>query len=214
MPIPSPDKLYKAYDQEVQSAIALTSSVSGVKHLRRNKVFEGALLQCLTGWERVAEQCYIAYLCEATTRGGETVQSILADGPLMRRRRPPEQRAMDLLLGDSTRPYMDWLDPEYIKKRARLWFPDEPRFLNALQALQSDDRNHLKDMIAIRNHIAHRSAKSEKAFSELRKALYSDPMRRRGMGPGQLLSAKVGGGRTRLKYYASMLLSAADVMTA
>lgn len=209
-----PGDLYSEFETALDSAVALVGNVTGVPHLRRNKVFEGALLQCLVAWEALVEGCFIGFLCQRPARSGTPVTSILGAGPLARANKQPDQRALLLLLGDSTRPYLDWLDPESIKDRAALWFPDEARFSHCRAAFVHGNRNYLRDMIVVRNHIAHRSKKSEAAFADLRLTLHPLAAERHGMGPGQFLSRGLAGGHTRFDEYVDALRNGADRLTA
>lgn len=209
-----PADLHAEFERALDGAVALATGVTGVPHLRRNKVYEGALLQCLVAWEALLEGCFIGFLCERPARSGSAVTSILDAGPLTRAGKQPDQRAFLLLRGDSSRNYLDWLDPDLIKDRSALWFPDESRFATARGAFVHGNRNHLRDMIVVRNHIAHRSKKSEAAFDELRRALHPLASERHGMGPGQFLSRGLAGGKTRLGEYVGSLRNAADLLTA
>jgi hypothetical protein len=122
----------------------------------RNLLIEMAFLRCFLGWERFLEESFILYL--------------LGKKPRRRRRYPschvtPKswKHANQLILPETGRSYVDWVNLRNVRNRANRFFANGEPFESALTP-----RFYMFDeMRVIRNAIAHRSHSSQNNFHNL-----------------------------------------------
>lgn len=119
-------------------------------------LIELAFLRSYLAWERFLEEAFILYL--------------IGKKPQRRRRSlkrlaTPKSydHAMQLILLETKRSYVDWDNPQTVDERARKWFLDGEPFVSALRNRQ----NQLNEIKTLRNAIAHRSIASQSNFQRL-----------------------------------------------
>lgn len=164
MPAPRLHAALTSFSRSVKDARELASdahkwslpSASGVRAQitprRRDTLTEMAFLRAFTGWEVFLEQTFLLYLLGRRPPKG---------APPRRYGFPPtpEAAAEWCLEG---RQYAKW-NPADVQRRANQWFKGGKPFTPILQARQS----HLKQLVTIRNAIAHESSEAKAKFEAL-----------------------------------------------
>jgi len=135
------------------------STVPKFTTFHRDILIELAFLRAFLAWERFLEESFILFL--------------LGKRPRRMRRSPrpfvrPKswQHAFDLLSPEKGRGYVDWDNLDYVRVRAKRFFPEGEPFETAL----IPRLNLLHEMRTVRNAIAHRSFTSQEKFEKLARA--------------------------------------------
>ena len=110
----------------------------------REFICESAFLRIFIGWETFVENCFIDYLL------GET--SILNNRPAKWANPLNREHANQIIIGNQK--FMDWSNPEAIRKISQVFFHQGYVFNTALGAITND----VMDLKTIRNSAAHSSS--------------------------------------------------------
>lgn len=139
---------------------------------------EGIFFRAFRAYENFLEDVFILYVMEKPSVAGHVFSSFLKPMHF--------DHARELLR--SGRPFLDWTNPETVMDRAETYVKDGGPIKTTLAGAKQD----LLDMKAIRNHIAHNSAESQKTFDKLiRKVRGTAPMTK--VAPGEHLLTQVKG---------------------
>ena len=135
----------------------------GYKHQRgrREFIMESAFLKIFISWETFLERAFHSYM------QGET--SVLGVAPVKYVNPIDENHAKKILIG--TQKYVDWSNPEIVRKLSKLYFQHGFVINSTLSAIQAD----IFDMRTIRNSAAHMSSTTSAALDALGTRLLSKP---------------------------------------
>jgi len=133
---------------------------------------EGVFFRAFRAYENYLEDAFLLYLLEKPTLSGAVSSSYLKPRNFL--------HARELLL--SGKRFLDWTTPEVVMDRAETFLQNGGTVRNSIASVRQD----LKDMKVVRNHIAHNSMESERAFiSMLRRVRGTSPIGR--ISPGEHL---------------------------
>lgn len=119
-------------------------------------LIELAFLRSYLAWERFLEESFILYLIgKKPLRRRQTLRRLATP--------KSHTHAIQLILLETKRSYVDWDNPDLVRDRAKRWFSDGEPFVNALTSRQ----NQFFEIKKIRNAIAHRSMTSQSTFQSL-----------------------------------------------
>ncbi|GDX10900.1 hypothetical protein LBMAG57_26720 [Verrucomicrobiota bacterium] len=104
-------------------------------------VVDSAFLRMFIAWETFLEEVFVRYLL-----GNPSVAGTLA---VLFANPGTEERAREMLVG--TQKYVDWANPEIVRKLSRIYFNNGEPIGPAISAIQSD----LFDLKTVRNAAAH-----------------------------------------------------------
>jgi hypothetical protein len=110
----------------------------------REFICESAFLRIFIAWESFLENSFVDYLLNEP--------SILNKRPAKWVNPINKEHAQEIIIG--TKPYMDWSNPETIRKMSQIFFHEGYVFNTTLSAIKND----LMDLRAIRNSTAHLSS--------------------------------------------------------
>ncbi|MDQ5985900.1 MAG: hypothetical protein CSYNP_01617 [Syntrophus sp. SKADARSKE-3] len=109
----------------------------------RSFVVDSAFLRIFISWETFLESAFISYLIgESSTSGRVAIKYASPQDA---------QHACEMLIG--TQKYVDWANPEIVRRLSRLYFDNGDPIYQVLSSIQSD----LFDIRTIRNAAAHLS---------------------------------------------------------
>lgn len=158
MPISAALSLFRSEVATFQSHVtkAFTPNASGAYLLtqqERSFVVDSAFLRIFIAWEGFLESVFIYYLL-----GNPSSAGTLA----VRHATPAtEQHARDMLIG--TQKYVDWANPEIVRKLAKLYFYNGEPIEPVISAIQGD----LFDIKTVRNAAAHLTSLTRKQLDAL-----------------------------------------------
>ncbi len=135
---------------------AFTQNVAGTYFLdasERAFVVESAFLRIFIAWESFLEEALIMYLLGHPSAAGRAAWRLASP--------PDEAHARSMLIG--TQKYVDWANPEIVKKISELFFRNGEPIRPAINAIQSD----LFDLKTVRNALAHLSSTTSRALDSL-----------------------------------------------
>ena len=118
-----------------------------------SRVVSLAFLQMVTAWEDFVECVFLRYMLGAESPSGYKPRLLQAKPKNL-------DAAFELLCEGKKLEFLNWSNSRKIRERAKLYFEKGEPF----QVIQGD---HFKDMITIRNRIAHCSDASKEDFIEL-----------------------------------------------
>jgi hypothetical protein len=125
-------------------------------------ITESAFLKMFIAWESFLEKSFILYLM-----GNPSIT-----GRLLTKYASPidEKHAHEILIG--TMRYVDWSNPEIVKKIAKIYFELGEPFENAI----ASSNHHLLDLRTIRNSSAHISSTTTRSLDALATRLLQRPI--------------------------------------
>lgn len=140
---------FRAANTELVSHInfANTKYVNGSYKIARNLrefICESAFLRIFIAWETFLESCFVDYLLNEP--------SVLNNRPAKWVNPINAEHAQEIIIGNQR--YMDWSNPEAIRKMSQIFFHQGYVFNTTLSAINND----LMDLKAIRNSAAHMSS--------------------------------------------------------
>lgn len=136
----------KAFTQDASEAYLLT-------HPERSFVVESAFLRIFIAWEGFLEEVFVRYLLgQPSSTGKIAVRHVSPTS---------EQHARDILIG--TQKYVDWANPEIVRRLARLYFVNGEPIEPVISSIQND----LFDLRTVRNAAAHLTSTTGKALDAL-----------------------------------------------
>jgi hypothetical protein len=110
----------------------------------REFICESAFLRIFIGWETFVENCFVDYLLNEP--------SILNNRPAKWVNPISKDHAQEIIIGNQR--FMDWSNPEAIRKISQIYFHQGYVFNTSLSAINND----LMDLKTIRNSAAHMSS--------------------------------------------------------
>lgn len=110
----------------------------------REFICESAFLRIFIGWETFVENCFVDYLLNEP--------SILNNRPAKWVNPINKDHAQEIIIGNQR--FMDWSNPEAIRKISQIYFHQGYVFNTSLSAVNND----LMDLKTIRNSAAHMSS--------------------------------------------------------
>jgi len=116
-------------------------------------ITESAFLKMFTAWESFLEQSFILYLTGNLSTSGKAITKYA--NPV------DEEHAHKILIG--VMKYVDWSNPDIVRKFAKLYFDSGEPYENAISSAYSD----LMDLKTIRNSSAHISSTTVKNLDSL-----------------------------------------------
>lgn len=164
-------------------------------------VVDSSFLRIFIAWETFVETAFVSYLLGATSTAGRA--AVRYSSP------PSEAHARSLLIG--TQKYVDWANPEIVRKLAGNHFQNGEPIGSAISSIQND----LFDLRTIRNAAAHLTATTSHPLD----ALASRRLQRvcTGISVSQFvltIDSAVAGNVTVMDSYLSLLDSAAENIAA
>lgn len=127
----------------------------------REFICESAFLRIFIAWETFVENCFIDYLLNE--------QSILNNRPAKWANPINKDHANQIIIG--TQKYMDWSNPETVRKVSQIFFHLGYVFNTSLGAINND----LMDMKTIRNSAAHLSSTTSSKLDGLSSRILTIP---------------------------------------
>lgn len=136
----------KAFTQNTAGTYLLTSP-------ERSFVVDSAFLKIFIAWESFLEEVFVRYLLgQPSTTGKLAVRHATPSS---------DQHAREILIG--TQKYVDWSNPEIVRRLARLYFSNgEP-----IEAVLGSIQNDLFDLKTVRNAAAHLTSTTGKSLDAL-----------------------------------------------
>lgn len=110
----------------------------------REFICESAFLRMFIAWETFVENCFVDYLLNEP--------SILNNRPAKWVNPMNKEHALEIIIGNQR--FMDWSNPEAIRKVSQIYFHQGYVFNSTLSAINND----LMDLKTIRNSAAHMSS--------------------------------------------------------
>lgn len=161
---------------------------------------EAIFFRAFRAYENFLEDVFVLYVMEKPSLAGKKCSSFL---------RPLNfDHARDLMR--SGKPFLDWTNPETVIERAETFV----RGGGTVKSVVAGAKQDLLDMKICRNHIAHNSAESQKAFDKLlRRVRGTTPIQR--VSPGDHLLSQVRGTSSSsyyLPYYTKRLLDISEAI--
>lgn len=150
-------KVHKEFQDEIQLLEAILDGLSGKPDDYERTVFiHGSFLRIIVVWERFMESLFTSALCGAETISGTEIRPKIS-------KLANREKAFDFLRTEGTRktPYLDWLAADAIEARVDRCFHHSSR----LHKLYDNSATY-KQILAIRNHIAHDSKSSLKKLHD------------------------------------------------
>lgn len=177
--------IQRAFTQDSSGEYMLTTA-------EQSFVVDAAFLRVFIAWESFLEEVFVGYLMGYPSSTGRVAERYAT--PLS------ERHARELLIG--TQKYVDWANPEIVRKLAQLFFERGEPIGPLVASIQTD----LFDLKTIRNAAAHLTSTTSGALD----ALASRKLGRHSQGvsvAGFLLSmdSSSGGSATVLDSYVSLL---------
>lgn len=136
----------RAFTQNTSGAYVLSSS-------ERAFIVDSAFLRMFIAWEVFLEEVFVRYLLGHTSTAGKGAQRLALP--------PNDQHAIELLIG--TQKYVDWANPEIVRKLAKLVFINGDPILPIIGSIQTD----LFDLKTVRNGAAHLTSTTSKQLDAL-----------------------------------------------
>jgi hypothetical protein len=167
----------------------------------RDMLIELAFLHTFLAWETFLEESCVLYLLGRESPRRYVPRRFVSP--------PTRNQAILLTLPESGRRYVDWDNPEFVRRRAQRFFAHGDPYERVLLA----HAHMLSEIQIIRNAIVHRSTSSQERFHNLarQKLGYLPPTFR----VGTLLRTTVPGSRIPLSFldqYVAGLLKAAQAI--
>jgi hypothetical protein len=125
----------------------------------RERLCEMSFLVVFVAWEEFLEFTFEQYVALGLRRTSLIRPKIQVDNLTT---------ARDLIRGERFRPYVEWSDPEQIRRRAKIFFKDGEPYESALATALI----HLKRMRTIRNHSVHHSTHVSNQFKTMIREIY------------------------------------------
>lgn len=140
---------FRATNTELVSHITFANAkyANNSYKIRRNLrefISESAFLRIFICWETFVENCFVDYLLNEP--------SILNNRPAKWANPINKDHAQEIIIGNQR--FMDWSNPEAIRKVSQIYFHEGYVFNTALSAINND----LMDLKTIRNSAAHISS--------------------------------------------------------
>lgn len=136
----------KAFTQDAGGAYFLTPP-------ERSFVVDSAFLRIFIAWEGFLEEVFVSYLLGQPSAAGKlAVRHAIPSS---------EQHARDILIG--TQKYVDWANPEIVRRLARLYFVNGEPIEPVISSIQND----LFDLRTVRNAAAHLTSTTGKSLDAL-----------------------------------------------
>lgn len=110
----------------------------------REFICESAFLRIFIAWETFLESCFVDYLLNEP--------SVMNNRPAKWANPINPEHAQEIIIGNQR--YMDWSNPEAVRKMSQIFFHQGYVFNTTLSAITND----LMDLKAIRNSAAHMSS--------------------------------------------------------
>ncbi|WP_457654152.1 hypothetical protein [Rhodocaloribacter sp.] len=152
------------------------------------RVYEGLYLDAITSLEATIEDLFIRIIT-GRSLPTEVVVRVSFNS---------SQVARDVMLGGERR-YLDWFPYDRTEKRAKAFLRGGRPFTQ----LSTTDKKVLKEMLIIRNAIAHKSHHSRKKFKDF---VVNFPLISRERTPAGFLHSRIDPTTTRYQYYASEMI--------
>ena len=160
---------------------------------------EGIFFAAYRGFENLVRDVFLLYCLEKRPLSGRSVRSYLAPRSF--------GHAEELTL--SSMRYLDWTNPEHLLERAERYLEDGFPIKQALVTRMDT----LQDLKRLRNHIAHTSAESERAYRVVLRNHYGVvPLRVPSAGEFLLQTDKRDPGRYKLLAYLEFMRSTSRSM--
>lgn len=135
---------------------AFTQGVTGLYILpesERSCVVESVFLKMFISWETFLEEVFVYYLMGNASASGRVPTKFASP--------TSESHAKEMITG--TQKYIDWANPEIIRKLAKLYFDNGEPIGRVLSSIQSD----LFDLKTIRNAAAHLTTTTKTSLEAL-----------------------------------------------
>jgi hypothetical protein len=160
-------------------------------------VVDSAFLRIFMSWETLLENAFVLYLMGNPSAGGRLPQRFAI--PLS------ESHAREMLIG--TQRYVDWANPEIVRRLSQLYFDHGEPIGSMLSSVQAD----LFDLKTVRNAAAHLTSTTGRALDALATRRLSKTSSAITVSDFLLAIDPSGSGTsTILDYYLSLLNAASD----
>jgi hypothetical protein len=136
----------KAFAQDSSGKYILTTA-------EQSFVVDAAFLRIFIAWESFLESIFVGYLMGHPSTGGRFAKKFASP--------PTEIHARELLIG--TQKYVDWANPEIVRKLAQLYFDKGEPLGPLVASIQTD----LFDLKIVRNAAAHLTSTTGRALDGL-----------------------------------------------
>lgn len=161
-------------------------------------ITESAFLKMFISWESFLEKSFVLYLTGNLSMDGNAI--VKYANPIS------EAHAHKILIG--VMKYVDWSNPEIIKKFANLYFDSGKPYETAISSIQGD----LSDLKTIRNSVAHISTTTTRNLDILATRKLSRPTSRISVYDLILSLDPISTGNTIIKTYQDNLDAAAEII--
>jgi hypothetical protein len=177
--------LFETFERDLTRSVELVADVQRLRlppeiggkfralpYLQLALIAELAFLRSFITWESFLEEIFICYGCGREACDGTRFTTFVAP--------PNEQHLREMIVGER-RAYASWSVVDDVRRRATIFFSGGEPFVPVLDSASTA----LKDMVVVRNRIAHRSPSASKKFLSLVQQRHGTVQP--GMSPGRFL---------------------------
>ncbi|MEO0075342.1 MAG: hypothetical protein ABIK31_04445 [candidate division WOR-3 bacterium] len=186
--------------EEMNKSLNVLSEINPIESLKKetvDSIYELSFLKIFLAWERFIERTFILYLRGEQTDNGYKPTSYVSP--------KDENHAYDIIKGGFR--YPDWLNLEFIREKADLFFDKGLPFKDVLYN-NTTIKKVLQQMKKIRNRIVHASQNSIREYEELLRDEFGAVLN---ISPGEFLAKKYEDENiSYIDYYKQILELASD----